>query len=620
MTKNKNIFLIVFEWVVNCYNHSFFEKIMSKIFGFFSKSSQNSRIIGFFRNRFLNGNQWNKSLAAKVIRSPFALCRKFYYSNCDKIESIKKNSSVLRLLSTAGRISLRDYGIVLLSMGTGMLFGIAVFMKWESMVHMAAVIVVFALGMYLSMTQNSYSNIARGSGILKRIKQTISYYNDDIEETNIEGLPALRVASVLGLVLGFVLYSVEPVGAVLGTVAAITILLILWKTKIGVFLFVPLSAILPTMALVGIIGITFVSFILHLLFSKDAEYVSTPFQPLIALFLGLVVYAALTSVALMSSLKILMVYIVFTLAYVLVINTIKKRSDWAALVILLVLAAVLVALYGIYQNFFMTATTQSWVDEEMFSEIEKRVYSTLDNPNVLGQYFIMMMPIAFALFIKMQGSFQKVFYATCNFVMFACLMYTWSRGAWLGVVIGIGFFVLLKDRRWLAVCIAGLLIMPSVLPASILQRLTSIGNLNDSSTSYRVAVWIGSLRLLKNYWFTGIGLGPDAFLEIYPQYALGGAGFALHSHNFYLQWVVDMGFLGLITYFAIIIGGFKQIASVKEKSSLIKNVLLAMTGGLFGYLFHGMAENLWYNYRMILVFWAYFGILQSGVMIANKEE
>jgi len=315
-----------------------------------------------------------------------------------------------------------------------------------------------------------------------------------------------------------------------------------------------------------------------------------------------------------------MVYIVFTLAYVLVINTIKKRSDWAALVILLVLAAVLVALYGIYQNFFMTATTQSWVDEEMFSEIEKRVYSTLDNPNVLGQYFIMMMPIAFALFIKMQGSFQKVFYATCNFVMFACLMYTWSRGAWLGVVIGIGFFVLLKDRRWLAVCIAGLLIMPSVLPASILQRLTSIGNLNDSSTSYRVAVWIGSLRLLKNYWFTGIGLGPDAFLEIYPQYALGGAGFALHSHNFYLQWVVDMGFLGLITYFAIIIGGFKQIASVKEKSSLIKNVLLAMTGGLFGYLFHGMAENLWYNYRMILVFWAYFGILQSGVMIANKEE
>ena len=64
---------------------------------------------------------------------------------------------------------------------------------------------------------------------------------------------------------------------------------------------------------------------------------------------------------------------------------------------------------------------------------------------------------------------------------------------------------------------------------------------------------------------------------------------------------------------------FKKIASVKEKNSVLKNVMLAMSGALCGYLFQGLAENLWYNYRMILVFWIYFGIIASGAIIAADE-
>ena len=106
-------------------------------------------------------------------------------------------------------------------------------------------------------------------------------------------------------------------------------------------------------------------------------------------------------------------------------------------------------------------------------------------------------------------------------------------------------------------------------------------------------------------------------MSVYPKYALGGADFALHSHNFYLQWIVDLGIAGIFIYLGIVITGLKKIASVKEKNTVIKNVLLAMAGGMLGYLFQGVAENLWYNYRMILVFWIYFGIIESGVMLAD---
>lgn len=620
MSEKKNIFLQIFGWIVNCYDHSFFEKIMSGIFGFFSKRANGSVIIDFFRNRYSDGRYWNKSRTAKVVRSPFAVCRSFYHKNEERIETVKKKSTCYNFFVNAGKISMRDYGTVLIALGVGMLFGTAVFMKWESVFHIVFAVFVFFFGTFLYICDESLLNVASESVIIRFLKKCVMYGDgSEIKYAEKGHLGYIKFIWIIALVAGVFLYASEPVGAFVSTVAAAMIILILFRTEVGVFLFVPLAAILPTMALAGLIALTFVSYILHLLFAKNAEYVSTPFQPWILLFLALACYAAFSSVTVVSSVKILMIYIVFTMAYVLVVNTIKSRAEWTALIILTAISATLVALYGIYQNFFLVSTTESWVDGEMFAEIKKRVYSTLDNPNVLGQYFIMMMPVVFALFIKLQGKFQKAFYAACCFVMFACLMYTWSRGAWIGVILGIGFFVLLKDRRWLAVCIAGLLIMPSILPANILTRITSIGNLNDSSTSYRVAVWIGSLRLLKDYWFCGIGLGPDAFLEIYPQYALGGAGFALHSHNFYLQWIVDMGIMGIIVYVGIIALAWKQIVSVKEKNTLIKNVLLAMSGAILGYIFQGMAENLWYNYRMILMFWVYLGMLQSGVMLADDK-
>ena len=162
--------------------------------------------------------------------------------------------------------------------------------------------------------------------------------------------------------------------------------------------------------------------------------------------------------------------------------------------------------------------------------------------------------------------------------------------------------------------------MPSVLPASILNRLTSIGNLNDSSTAYRVSVWVASLRIAKDYWMSVIGIGSEAFSQIYPNYALNGAGFALHSHNFYIQWVVEMGIFGLLTFLAIILTSYKQITLVKNRNSIFGVVALAMGGALVGILFQGMVENLWYNFRMVLMFWIYLGILQSGVNIANNED
>ena len=56
--------------------------------------------------------------------------------------------------------------------------------------------------------------------------------------------------------------------------------------------------------------------------------------------------------------------------YFVLINVIRTKKQWFALIKVFIVSAFIVALYGIIQNFFGVSSTESWIDEEMFSDIQ----------------------------------------------------------------------------------------------------------------------------------------------------------------------------------------------------------------------------------------------------------
>ena len=75
-------------------------------------------------------------------------------------------------------------------------------------------------------------------------------------------------------------------------------------------------------------------------------------------------------------------------------NAVTNRSQLDTLLAVVVLAGAVVSCYGILQYIFRWGyQSAAWVDSDMFSSIEFRVSSTLDNPNMLGQYLILAIPI-----------------------------------------------------------------------------------------------------------------------------------------------------------------------------------------------------------------------------------
>ena len=160
--------------------------------------------------------------------------------------------------------------------------------------------------------------------------------------------------------------------------------------------------------------------------------------------------------------------------------------------------------------------------------------------------------------------------------------------------------------------------MPFVLPESILNRILSLGNTGDSSTAYRVSVWIASYRMAMEFWMNGVGYGSDAFAAVYSNYALNGAGFALHSHNFYIQLVTDAGIGALLAFILIVLTALSGTCKACENKD-VKNISLATVGITAGYMFQGIAESLWYNLRMSLLFWIVMAFAVCGSKIKTEE-
>lgn len=343
----------------------------------------------------------------------------------------------------------------------------------------------------------------------------------------------------------------------------------------------------------------------------------------VILFAMAFLFGGLVSFSGTGSLRTTAIYICFMLGYFLVVNLMRTRDWLRRCTGVLLISGLGAALYGIYQNFFGVLETK-WLDADMFEDIAGRVVSFFENPNMLANYLIMLIPLAVAAMFcaKTRRGRLGYFFLVCS--MGLCLVYTWSRGAWLGLMIGLLIFLLLWNRRTLSILFLGVFalpLIPLVLPDNILSRLTSIGNLADSSTSYRVSIWRASLQMAGDFFTSGIGVGETAFRQVYPLYSLSGIEAAPHSHNLFLQIQLELGIVGLLLFLGVLILFAQCCFDYNSSTNDRETRIMAMGGfgGLLAALAQGMTDYIWYNYRVFFVFWFVLALTSAYIRVGRSE-
>lgn len=373
---------------------------------------------------------------------------------------------------------------------------------------------------------------------------------------------------------------------------------------------------LPTMLLAALCLLLLGLYALEVFIGRRRLRVPHLLSVMAALFGVCYIYAAFTSYHFPKSVEVMLLFLCFLSMFFVIGDCINTETKFRVLINVFLLSAVIVALYGIYQYSTGVAMDAAWVDEKSFEDIKARAFATFSNPNVLGEYLIMTASVGVGMLWKAKRLLWKGVYAVVCGILVLGLAATNSRGAMLGLLLSAAVFVLLSERRLLLIGLAGLCLLPFVLPQTLWERLASVATLADSSSLYRVSIYKASMNILQNYWVSGIGL--DAFNAIYPLFSYEAA-YAYHSHNLFLQEFIELGILGFSMFLGTLLLFFQRLYfGIRNSRREYKYMLGAIMGGFAGMLLQGMVDHLWFDYSIVLLFWAVMGLGHAAVKIGVK--
>jgi putative inorganic carbon (HCO3(-)) transporter len=617
------LFINIIEGLKKYYRESYIKTIVGRLLKSLEKGREGSLIINYLTSESRLDIRWKESRIYRLASYPFAALTSFLSKRYDAVEGLLTQSGILTVirafLSNVFKYSVRSYGMLLFALFASET-ALWLLFQVNDLRNLAIRAVLLLITFIMLFFNIPVAALFKGSYLYRLIEGAFLDEAAEYDSAKNRKSAGLFFPALAGIGLGIMAYILPAKLAALGIAAVLAVVLILWRYEIGVFMAAGFAAVLSTTQLLLLIGLTLASFALRWLLGKVPKYTATPIDALVVLFSVVLVYSTATSYFVGDSLGVLVVHGLFLAFYFVLTRTVNTRHKLYLLVLFLIISGTLTSLYGVYQYYTGGVAASAWIDQEMFEDIQTRVGSTFNNPNILGEYLIMMIPLAFAALWYRKKPIYNVVFLGMLAVMGIAMIFTFSRGAWLGLMLAVIAFFVVRDKRLLALVLVALMIMPFVLPPSIINRFTSIGNLEDTSSSYRMSILIGSWRMVQDYWISGIGLGSEAFKAIYPKYSLAAA-YAHHSHNIYLQIILEMGTAGALL-FGLIIIVFARALLVHQKrtgDSFLSTLMIASGAGIAGYLVQGMVENIWYNNRVLFTFWVVMAVGMCALNIGKGE-
>ena len=203
-------------------------------------------------------------------------------------------------------------------------------------------------------------------------------------------------------------------------------------------------------------------------------------------------------------------HITCALCVLTVVSTVEEEKQLVRLAGFGCLGMGAASVEGILQRLGGLEMDRSYVDLSLNADLPSRIFSAYENPNAFAEVLVFLIPVAVGLLLGARSLWWKlVGLGTAGLGGLALIM-TYSRGSWVGLAVAGVVFVFLWNRKLLPMFIALALLCVPFLPDHVLNRLLTIFNSGDTSTSSRVPLWEAAIGVLQRSPVTGAGLGGDA--------------------------------------------------------------------------------------------------------------
>ncbi len=309
----------------------------------------------------------------------------------------------------------------------------------------------------------------------------------------------------------------------------------------------------------------------------------------------------------------------YMLWFFVIIRLADSRETAKNIYTILVLSGTLLAVHGILQYAAGTEMPSHWVDIAE-KGVRTRAFSIIGSPNILGSMMLFLSPMSFSLFFAEKDIYRKLFFLGSTLLMGVCLLFTFSRGAWLGMAAAALVYILLKDRRLLLPFVVAALLAYLIVP-SVSDRITYMLSDEYIASSFRggrLGRWLEGIDMAKQNPWLGAGLGHFGGAVAKNNNIPG----TFYMDNYYLKTVVEMGFAGLAAFLVLIynlvIWSLRTIKKLLDRSMLLLSQ--GAFAGLCGILVHNLAENVFEEPMMVTYFWITAALIFVMGRSANNEK
>ena len=306
---------------------------------------------------------------------------------------------------------------------------------------------------------------------------------------------------------------------------------------------------------------------------------------------------------------------------------------WDRIVAALLAGSLLTSVIGLRQLYQDTDALARWSDPNSVARGTVRIYSTLDNPNLLGGYLLAILPLAVVVLLRWRRPLPRLFAITTLAMGTAALVLTYSRGAWMGLVAAAAVLAVLlalrMTRNWpplwrkvipLLVLLGGASLLAvlvwQVEPLRV-RVLSLVAGRDDSSNNFRINVWLAALDMIQARPWLGIGPGNDAFNLIYPLYAQPRFS-ALSACSIPLELAVEAGIPGLLAGIGLLVASLRQGLQLWRGSSPWALPAMGVLAVIAGLWVQGLTDTIFFRPEVQLTGW--FGLATLAAAPKRSES
>ncbi|MCM8774618.1 MAG: O-antigen ligase family protein [Candidatus Omnitrophica bacterium] len=303
----------------------------------------------------------------------------------------------------------------------------------------------------------------------------------------------------------------------------------------------------------------------------------------------------------------------YIMLYFLVIKAVNRGKRFNTILGILLFSSCLVGISGVYQQF----TGLDLLRQRPL--VNSHITSSFKHYNCFGGYLTLILPLSISITLSDRlRRICRIGGGILSALLTYCLVLTYSRGAWIGVIFGLIFIFgyyyrnasgvsFTKKLLIMFLVIAFFIGISFILPRSIKQRAVSIVRLESSGRLGIDGLYMRAIRLINQRPFFGNGVASYIYKSR-----------SVWPHNSYLQMAGEIGLIGLFSFFWILIDLFIVGGRYLRKD---KNpFLLGILAGILSFCIHCFFDSNLYWTQLAISFWFMVGLAISLYKINYQQN